>query len=77
MSSFVKGSGKESQPKSSIWNRATDGFISVNVAAKYDIDMGSRAIGVEIRDDKGRFLAASSQIIPFVIDAATAEAQAV
>ena len=77
VSNFVKASGKESQPKSSIWKRATTGFISVNVDAKFDIDLGSGATGVVIRDDKGRFLAAGSQIIPFAIDAATTEAQAV
>lgn len=39
--------------------------------------MRSRATGVVIRDDKGRFVGAGSKLIPFALDVATAEAQAV
>ena len=77
VSSFSKAQGKEIQPRSSTWKRASEGFVSVNVDAKYDINMRSGATGVVIRDDKGRFVGAGSKLIPFALDGATAEAQAV
>ena len=40
-----------------------------------DVNLGSGAMGVVIRDDKGRFLAA--KVIPVALDAASAEAQPV
>ena len=76
VSSFSKAQGKEIQPRSSTWHRAAEGFVSVNVDAKYDINMRSGATGVVIRDDKGNFLAAQCKYIPHVADAMMAEATA-
>lgn len=57
------------------WTRPREGFVSLNVDASFDADSGTGGTGAIIRDAMGSFIAASCSNIPFVEDAATAEAR--
>lgn len=52
----------------------SEGYVKLNVDAAFNDDQGTGASGAILRDYNGYFLAASCSHIPFVEDAATAEA---
>jgi hypothetical protein len=56
------------------WKKPREDFVKLNVDAGFDIDAGTGSTGSVLRDDRGQFLAASCRGLPFISDAATAEA---
>ncbi|KAK1646392.1 hypothetical protein QYE76_064197 [Lolium multiflorum] len=58
------------------WEKPRDGYTKLNVDAAFSVETFSGASGAVIRDDHGNFIAGSSNGIPHVGDAATAEARA-
>ena len=57
------------------WEKPPEGTIKLNVDASFDIASGTGATGAILRDHSGLFVAASCSNIPFVEEAATAEAR--
>ena len=57
------------------WTRPPEEFVSLNVDASFDVDNGTGGTGAIIRDSMGAFIAALASNIPFVEDAARAEAR--
>jgi ribonuclease HI len=58
------------------WTKPREDFLKLNVDAGFSIDAGSGASGAIIRDHRGHFVGASACGIPFISDAALAEARA-
>ena len=73
---FTRARNKNTKIRRHGWERPPEGIIKLNVDAGFEMDSGSGSTGAILRDDMGNFLAASSGDIPFVVDAATAEARA-
>jgi ribonuclease HI len=58
------------------WVKPREDFVKLNVDAGFSADFGTGSTGAIIRDEKGSFIAASCCGLPFISDAATAEATA-
>jgi ribonuclease HI len=58
------------------WVKPREDYVKLNVDARFCDDEGSGSTGAIIRDDTGRFIAASCCRLPFVSDAPTVEARA-
>jgi hypothetical protein len=77
VANFTRARVHAAKGRTSKWCRAPDGFVTINVDAGYDANLGSGATGAVIRDDKGHFVAASNQKLSSVLDTTIAEATAV
>ena len=58
------------------WKTPEPKLTKLNVDASYHAEEGSGAIGVVLRDDKGRFIAAQYRFIPVAADVSVVEARA-
>ena len=58
------------------WSKPKENFVKLNVDAAFSFDTGTGGTGAILRDDRGLFLAASNYGVPFAVDPATTEAQA-
>jgi ribonuclease HI len=68
---------KKSEKRKSVWTKPKEVYVLINVDASYDPDTRMCGLGVVIRDEHGRFLAACTNPISYEIDSNTAEARAV
>ena len=71
---FMRARNKNTKIRRHGWERPPEQIIKLNVDAGFEMDSGSGSTGAILRDDMGNFLAASCGDIPFVEDAAMAEA---
>jgi ribonuclease HI len=62
------------QQGSSKWTKPEPRTMKLNVDAAFNVEEGSGAVGVVIRDFNGRFVAATMSLLPHVASAAMAEA---
>ena len=58
------------------WSKPREDFVKLNVDVGFNIDSGTGSTGAIIRDERGNFVSASCRGIPFVSNAASAEALA-
>ena len=72
---FSRARLKQTKIKRHGWSKPPEGVIKLNVDVAFDQDTGTGGTGAVLRDEAGFFVAASCSDIPFVEDAATAEAR--
>ena len=72
---FSRANSKKGRIKRHGWEKPLEGMLKLNFDAGFDSDSGTGATGAILRDHTGFFVAASCSNIPFVQDAATAEAR--
>jgi len=56
------------------WRKPAEGYLSLNIDASFNEDMGCGSTGAIIRDSSGGLIAASNTFIPYLVDAPMAEA---
>ena len=56
------------------WRKPAEGYLTLNIDASYNEDLGCGSTGAIIRDSSGGMIAASNSFIPYLVDAPMAEA---
>ena len=56
------------------WRKPAEGYLTLNIDASYNEDLGCGSTGAIIRDSSGGMIAASNSFIPYLVDALMAEA---